>query len=472
MKPPPRFPAVPLPPLASPSRQRWGLASLSLSMLLAALGTSVANVGLPALALALHASFQQVQWVTLAYLLTLTALSVSAGRLGDLLGRRTLLLGGIAVFTLASALCALAPDLGWLIAGRALQGLGAASMMALTLASVGDMTPKNATGRVMGLLGSLSALGSALGPSLGGALITGFGWPAMFWLTVPLGALAWGLAYRTLPANAPRQPLAGQFDTPGALLLALALVAYALATTLGQGRLDGRNLAWLLAALLSTSLFVRQQGRASSPLIRLTLLRDPALRSGLLGSVLVSTVMMATLVVGPFYLAHGLGLPPLPLGLVVAAGPLVAALTSAPAGRLVDRFGAQRIALLGLAGLLAGAGGLSLLPLAAGVAAYLAPMVLMTAGYALFQTANNSGVMHGVGTAQRGVVAGLLNVARNLGLMSGASLMGAVFAWGAGASDLTHAPPDALAAGMHATFGLAALGLAAMLAIAGRRQAA
>ena len=107
MKSPPRFPAATLPPLASPSRQRWGLASLSLSMLLAALGTSVANVGLPALALALHASFQQVQWVTLAYLLTLTALSVSAGRLGDLLGRRTLLLGGIAVFTLASALCAL-----------------------------------------------------------------------------------------------------------------------------------------------------------------------------------------------------------------------------------------------------------------------------------------------------------------------------------------------------------------------------
>ena len=163
-------------------------------MLLAALGTSMANVGLPTLAQALHASFQQVQWVTLAYLLTLTALSVSAGRLGDLLGRRTLLLGGIAVFTLASALCAVAPSLGWLIAARALQGLGAASMMALTLASVGELAGASETGRAMGLLGSLSAVGSALGPLLGGSLIAGFGWPAMFWLTVPLGALAWGLA--------------------------------------------------------------------------------------------------------------------------------------------------------------------------------------------------------------------------------------------------------------------------------------
>lgn len=469
MTPPTALLATAPSPSISPSRQRWGLVSLSLSMLLAALGTSMANVGLPTLAQALHASFQQVQWVTLAYLLTLTALSVSAGRLGDLLGRRTLLLGGIAVFTLASALCAVAPSLGWLIAARALQGLGAASMMALTLASVGELAGASETGRAMGLLGSLSAVGSALGPLLGGSLIAGFGWPAMFWLTVPLGALAWGLAYRTLPANAPRQPLAGQFDSLGALLLALALVAYALATTLGQGQLDGRNLAWLLAALLSAGLFVRRQGRVASPLIRLPLLRDPALRNGLLGSVLVSTVMMATLVVGPFYLAHGLGLPPLQLGLVVAVGPLLAALTSAPAGRLVDRFGSRRMALLGLASLLAGSGGLSLLPLAAGVTAYLAPMGLMTAGYALFQTANNTGVMQGVTAAQRGVMAGMLNVARNLGLMSGASLMGAVFAWGTGTSDLTHAHPDAVAAGLHATFGLATLGLAGMLAMAGRR---
>jgi MFS family permease len=154
---------------------KGALASLSLAMLLSSLGTSIANVGLPSLAQAFSASFQQVQWVVIAYLLAITASIVSVGRLGDLVGRRRLLLSGIALFTLASALCGLAPNLGLLIAARALQGLGAAVMMALTLAFVGDTVAKGKTGGAMGLLGSMSAMGTAMGPALGGVLIDGFG---------------------------------------------------------------------------------------------------------------------------------------------------------------------------------------------------------------------------------------------------------------------------------------------------------
>lgn len=145
---------------------RWALASLSLSMLLSSLGTSIANVGLPTLAQAFNASFQQVQWVVLAYLLAITTLIVSVGRLGDLAGRRRLLLAGIFLFTVASALCGLAPTLSLLIASRAVQGLGAAIMMALTMAFVGETVPKAKTGSAMGLLGTMSAIGTALGPSL------------------------------------------------------------------------------------------------------------------------------------------------------------------------------------------------------------------------------------------------------------------------------------------------------------------
>jgi MFS family permease len=142
---------------------RWALASLSLSMLLSALGTSIANVGLPTLAQVFEASFQQVQWIVLAYLLAITTLIVSVGRLGDLTGRRRLLLGGIGVFTLASALCGLAPTLGLLIGARVLQGLGAAIMMALTMAFVSETVPKERTGSAMGLLGTMSAIGTAMG---------------------------------------------------------------------------------------------------------------------------------------------------------------------------------------------------------------------------------------------------------------------------------------------------------------------
>src|SRR5437660_63270 len=143
---------------------RWALASLSLSMLMPSLDTSIANAGLPTLARAFTASFQAVQWIVLAYLLAITTLIVGVGRFGDLIGRRRLLLAGIVLFTVASALCGVAPALWVLIAARAAQGLGAAVMMALTIACVSETVPQERTGRTMGLLGTMSAIGTTLGP--------------------------------------------------------------------------------------------------------------------------------------------------------------------------------------------------------------------------------------------------------------------------------------------------------------------
>ena len=170
-------------------------------MLLASLGTSSANVALPTLADAFDASFPAVQWIVLAYLLAITTAIVSVGRLGDITGRRRLLVAGTALFTGASVTCGLAPGLPVLIASRAAQGLGAAIMLALTMAFVGDAVPKERTGRAMGLLGTTSAIGTALGPSLGGVLIAGPGWRAIFLVNLPLGVLAVVLARRHLPAD-------------------------------------------------------------------------------------------------------------------------------------------------------------------------------------------------------------------------------------------------------------------------------
>ncbi|MEQ6290085.1 MFS transporter [Vogesella sp. GCM10023246] len=447
---------------------RLALLGLSLPLLLSSLATSSANIALPTLAVAWQASFQQVQWVVIGYLLAITSLIVSVGRLGDLLGSRRLLLGGIALFSLASLLCALAPTLPLLIAARVLQGLGAAVMMALTLAFVGELVPKEKTGSVMGLLGTTSAVGTALGPSLGGVLIAALGWRAIFLLNVPLGGLALWLAWRHLP-QVGRKPVRQwrDFDIAGTLLLAAALAAYALALTLGRGQFGSRNLALLAAALLGGGLFVYTEARVTSPLLQLRLFRQPVLRSSLASSLLVSTVLMATLVVGPFYLAQALGLATGTVGMVVAVGPLVAALSGVPAGRLVDRLGAARMVLLALAAIALACGLLAVLPLRFGVAGYLLPMALLTAGYALFQTANNTQAMAAIDVAQRGLMSGMLNLARNLGLISGAALMGAVFAASGGGST---ASPALVAHGLHTTFAvaLALIALAWLLSAAVR----
>ncbi|MFN9472600.1 MFS transporter [Acidovorax sp.] len=463
-------------PLASPAVPRGVLAALGLATLLASLGTSIANVGLPTLAQAFGASFQQVQWVVLAYLLATTTAVVGVGRLGDVLGRRRLLLAGLALFTGASLLCALAPSLPWLVAARALQGLGAAAMMALSMALVADAVPPERTGRAMGLLGTLSAVGTALGPTLGGALIAGWGWPGLFAVNLPLGAAAWWLARRTLPADrigaGTQRP---RFDIAGMMLLAATLAAYALAMTLGHGRFGMLNGALLAGALLGLVLFIHlQRGagrRGVAAMVPLALFQGPAVGAGFAMSALITTVVMATLVVGPFYLAGALGLAPAQVGLAMSCGPLVSALAGVPAGRLVDRLGTQSTVVAGILAMAAGAVLMVLLPgvwPALGVSGYVAPLVVLTAGYALFQAANNTAVMAGVG-APRGVASGLLNLSRNLGLVTGASAMGAVFAWGAGVQagqGAAMAQPGAVLAGLQATFGMAAVLVMGALAIA------
>jgi MFS family permease len=436
-------------------------------MLLSSLGTSVANVALPTLAREFTASFQRVQWVVLAYLLAVTVPIVSVGRLGDLIGRRRLLLAGIFLFTAASLRCGLSGSLGMLTAARALQGLGAAVMMALTVAFVSDAVPEARTGTAMGLLGTMSAVGTALGPSLGGVLLSTFGWRAIFFANLPLGGLTFFLAHRHLPADraAPGADRAG-FDAAGTLLLALTLAAYALAMTTGHGRFGELNALLLLVAVAGGGLFVVVECKAASPLIRLSMLRDPALTGPLVMSALVSTVMMATLVVGPFYLSRALGLDVALVGLALSAGPLASALTGVPAGLLVDRLGARRVSRAGLGAMLAGSTVLAVTHAISGVAAYLAPIVVLTAGYALFQAANTTAIMTHVGPEQRGVIAGMLGLSRNLGLITGASVMGALFAFASGASEITAARPEAVASGMRATFAAAAGLCAGALAIA------
>ena len=449
-----------------PPSVRWALASLSLSMLMSSLGTSIANVGLPTLAQVFTASFQEVQWVVLAYLLAITTLIVSVGRLGDIIGRRRLLLAGIFLFTLASVLCAVAPTLWLLVTARAAQGLGAAIMMALTMAFVGETVPKDKTGSAMGLLGTISAIGTALGPSLGGILIAGLGWPAIFFINVPLGILGLLLAHRFLPADhRETQTDRPAFDHAGTLLLALTLAAYALAMTVGRGSFGFLNMVLLLVAVVGVGLFVLAETKTVSPLVRLAMFRNPVLSAGFAMSALVTTVVMATLVVGPFYLSTALGLDAARVGLVMSSGPIAAALTGVPAGRIVDRLGAHCMSIVGLIAMVVGSTVLSLLPAKFGIPGYIVPLVVITAGYALFQAANNTAVMTNIQPDQRGVVSGMLNLSRNLGLITGASVMGSVFALGSAMNNITTAHPDAVATGMRITFAVSAVLILVALAI-------
>lgn len=369
----PAFPDPPPPP-------RGVLVALSLSTALAMFGSSAGAVALPTLGAAFTVPPAQAQWIVLAYLLAVTVVIVGAGRLGDMLGRRRLLAAGLALYAVGALLCAAAPSFWLLAAARAVQGAGAATMLAHAMALAGDAVPKAQLGRAMGLLGTMSAVGTASGPLCGGLLIAWADWRAIFLVSGLAAAATLALARRVLPAE---------------------------------------------AATAKTATAKRDGG---APLLDLTLFRQPGLRAALIVSLLVATVMMATLVVGPYYLSHDLALDPATVGLMIGAGPLVSAVAATPAGRAVDRFGAAAMTAVGLALALTGALGLAASPLRPGVFSYLAALAVLTGGYSLFQTANNAAVMRDVAAERRGVVAGLLNLSRNLGLIAGASAMGALYA--------------------------------------------
>lgn len=445
---------APVPTSAAAVSVAWALATLSLTMLMSSLGTSIANVGLPTFVEAFQTSLQAAQWIVLAYLLAVTTLVVSVGRLGDMIGRRKLMLLGIAVFTLASIACGAASELWFLIAARVAQGFGAAVMMALSMALVGETMPRERAGRAMGMLGSISAIGTALGPSVGGGLISAWGWQSLFLLNIPLGAAALLLAYVHLPHDKPSVARPA-FDYAGSILLAGTLAAYSLAMTSGHGTFGAINAALLGLALLGGGAFVALESRIAAPLVRPALFLNPTVSRGFATSALASTVAMTTLVIGPFYLTGGLRLSPAETGLVMSAGPIVAALIGIPAGKAVDHFGARRVTVAGLALMALGAALLARAQTAFGIAGYVLPLVTLTAGFATFQASNNTGVVTGVEPEQRGVVSGLLNLSRNLGLITGASLMGAIFSAASGARDVSLADVDSVASGMNLAFAVA-----------------
>ncbi len=394
----------------SERRERRGATlALSLSMLLASLGTSIANIALPDLAKAFSAPFAEVQGVVVSYLAALTISVVVAGRLGDLYGLKRMQLAGLMLFAAASLLSAMAPDLPLLMAARAVQGVGAAFLMTISMALMRETASEARIGRAMGLLGTVSALGTALGPSLGGALIPFAGWRGIFWVQVPLAALALILAIAALPADRVR------------------------------GKARPANMFAVMERRLVPNLIV---------------------------NIVVAAVMMATLVVGPFYLGLALGLKAASVGLVMSVGPVISIVSGVPSGRLVDAWGARAVLSIGLALLAAGAFLLAILPQILDVAGYIAAIIVLTPGYQLFQAANNTAALADVPKERRGMASGLLGLSRNIGLMAGASLMGAVFAYGAGTGDFIHAAPAAISAGMQLTFLLAGgLMIAAMAVV-------
>jgi EmrB/QacA subfamily drug resistance transporter len=405
------------------------VATVCIGAFMGQLDASIVTVALPTLQRAFGTTLAGVEWVALAYLIVLVAFVAPIGRLADMAGRKMLYLLGFALFVLGSAACALAPTLLTLDAARVGQAIGAAMLQANSVALIAHAVPRPQLGRALGVQAAAQAVGLALGPSAGGALLQVGDWRTIFWINVPIGIVALALGWLLLPRSRDLQD-ATPFDKIGTALF-LPAIACTLGALSSAGAIQNGNVTTValmaLGAVAFGAAFVVWERRTPFPIVDFALLADRSFSLGLVGALLSYAAMFGTLFIVPFFLARALGVGPGASGLQLSALPVALGLTAPLAGYLADRFGLRRLTTAGMTITVAG-----LLLLAFGRDAFglrVIALGVIGVGFGAFTPANNAAIMGAAPLRRAGSAGGVLNLTRGLGTSIGVALSGSVYAF-------------------------------------------
>ncbi len=409
------------------SRKWYVMAAVAMGIFLATIDGSIVNVALPTLVEALDTDFAIIQWVVLSYLLTVTTLLATVGRLADMYGKKPLYTAGFVVFTLGSLFCGLAPTAGWLIAARIFQGVGAALLLALGLAILTEAFPPTERGRALGIGGAIVSIGIVLGPTLGGLIIENVSWHWIFFVNVPIGIVGGFMAWRYVPATHPGGDQ--QFDIAGAALLFVSLLTLLLGLTNGQreGFLSPLSVGLFIVSVVSFVLFLVVEWRHPQPIIELRLFRSRMFSVNLITGFLVFVGLGSTLLI-PFYLEGVLGYDVQQVGFLLAVVPISLGIVAPLSGALSDRMGSRPITVAGLAVVVIAYLSLSTLRIDSTAVDFMWRYALIGVGVGLFQSPNNSSIMGAVPRERLGIASGLLAITRSLGQTVGIAVLGATWA--------------------------------------------
>jgi EmrB/QacA subfamily drug resistance transporter len=410
------------------SRKWYVMSAVAMGIFLATIDMSIVNVALPTLVRSFDSEFAVVQWVVLAYLLTVATLMLSIGRWADIVGKKPLYTVGVAIFTVGSALCGLAPTVYWLIGFRVLQATGAAMTAALGMAIITEAFPASERGKALGIGGSIVSVGIVLGPTLGGILIDALSWHWIFFVNVPIGIVGIFMVARFVPNF---KPAGGQrFDYWGAITLFVSLTCLLLALTVGQ-RVGFSRLPILLLFsgwAVFLAVFVVIELKTSQPMIDFSMFENRLFSINLITGFITFVTIAGTIILMPFYLEEVLGYETREVGLLLAVLPLAMGLIAPLAGTASDRFGARPIIVIGLLVLVVGYAALSTLDQQTTTLGYMVRFLPIGLGMGIFLSPNNSAIMGGVSRDRLGVASGLLALTRSLGQTVGVATLGALWA--------------------------------------------
>ncbi len=440
------------------SRKWLVMAAVGMGIFLGTIDGSIINVALPTLARNFETQFSVVQWVTLAYLLTMATLMLSMGRLGDMVGKKKVYASGFVIFTIGSLLCGIAPSIYLLIAFRVLQGVGAA-MMTLGMAIITENFPPSERGKALGISGSLVSIGIITGPVVGGLILNAVSWRWIFFVNLPIGILGTWMVIRLVPENT--QTRKERFDFLGAAALFVAMSSLLLALTIGQniGFIDPLPLALFLVGVLAIFAFIWIEKTSSHPMLDLNIFRNRLFDINLVTGMITFISISGTIILMPFYMEGVLGLPINQVGLIMASIPISMGIIAPLSGALSDRVGSRLITVIGLIILIAAALGMTTISTETGVWMLVLLYLPVGVGMGIFQSPNNSVILGSVPREQLGVASGLLATNRTIGQTTGIAVLGAL--WAASVTrylgftpegGAASAPPEIQVAGLQTVF--------------------
>lgn len=448
------------------AERRLAMIAMMTATAMAVLDGTIVNVALPSIARALDVSAAATIWVANGYLLAAAMTLMSFAALAARVGFRALFVGGVAVFTLASLGCALATSLDMLIAMRVLQGIGGAATLSIGPAIYRNVFPTRLLGRILGYNALLVAASTAIGPTLGGTLLSVFGWQWLFAINVPLGIIGVTLGLRAIP-QAPTKTLEA-FDIVGAGLSAITMGAVILAADacaqLGSSPQAYVTVtAYVVIALAAGSAFIWRQRLARLPLLPLEIFRSSRFSLAALTSLAAFVSQGITIIALPFLFQNAYGYSVFASALLFTAWPLGIVLAAPQAGRLADRYPPALLSTAGLGLFTAGLASLALLPDPAGALQICWRELLCGIGFGFFQSPNNREMLANVSRERSGSASGVLAIVRTFGQCLGAAVVGvilAVYAAHAPGSEHGLMNPEQDAQAMRLAIGVAALAAA------------
>jgi EmrB/QacA subfamily drug resistance transporter len=419
---------VPSKEMPENSHKWWILIAVGIGTFMSALDGSVVNTILPVFRIAFSSSVASVEWIVTVYLLVLSGLLLSFGRLGDLRGHKNVYLLGFLIFISSSALCGLSTSVIVLVIFRSIQALGGAMLAANSPAILTKSFPSRQRGQALGLQATMTYLGLTVGPSLGGWLADQFSWRAVFYINIPVGLAAIILSLRFIDPDPPATHHEA-FDFIGAALFLGGL------TALLFGLNQGQELGWFSTPILisiSTALFLLfafwwVETRIPSPMLDFKLFANRIFTQSVTSAIINYMCVYSIMFLMPFYLIQGLGMNPSKAGLILTAMPIIMAIMAPISGGLSDHFGTRLLAFVGMVALAFGLFLLSRLQLDSSPLDIAFRLTVTGFGIGVFISPNTSALMGAAPRERQGIASGVLATSRNMGMVLGVGYAGAIF---------------------------------------------